>query len=192
MGLTLVTPPATEPVTLTEAKLHLKVEHDADDDLIEVWITAAREWAETFTGRSFITTTWDLTCDRFPCPGGEIEIPRSPTQSVTSVTYVDVNGDSQVWDAAFYAVDTATEPARLVHDSEQAWPALRSELNAVTVRFVAGYGDADDVPKAIKAAILMLVGHWYEHRESVSVQEHFTVPMAVESLLYSNRVWQFR
>lgn len=191
-GLILVTPPAAEPISLATAKLHLKVEHTADDDLITAWIVAARRWAETFTGRQFVTATWDWNLDCFPEPGCELEIPRAPLQSITSISYFDTNGDSQTWSSSLYDVDTASEPGRVAPDIDQDWPATSQKMNAATIRFVAGYGDADDVPETIKAAMQLYLGHWYEHREEVTSVETFKVPSAAEMLLYSERVWSLR
>lgn len=192
----LVTAPAVEPVTLTEAKLHCRVDHASDDDLITALIVAARQHAEAVTNRALITQTWDLRLDRFP--HAAIALIKPPVASVTSITYVASDGTSTVWDAANYDTDlpagTWAQCGRIVPAYGEAFPATRDEPNAVIVRCVHGYGLAADVPSPIKAAILLLVGHWYETREAVSVSigaNVQVVPMAVDALLSPFKIRTF-
>lgn len=191
-GLTLQTPPAAEPVDLEEMKLHLREDLDDQDELVEAFIKAAREHAEGFLGRALVTQTWDLALSHFPACG-EFLIPRPPLQSVTSVSYVDEAGVTQVLAGSEYVVDTAREPGRIVLGYEKSWPITRSVPNAVTVRFVAGYGDPEDVPESIRTAIKLLVGHWYENREATVLTGATTqkVPFGVESLLWMERNFAF-
>lgn len=162
MGLRLTTPPAVEPITLTEAKTHLRVSGTDDDDRITALIAAAREEAETITGRAFITQTWRLTLDRFPL-AGPIVLPRPPLQSITSLAYVDSDGASQTWDAANYRVSANNEPGRIEPAYNEVWPTTRLVSEAATVTYAAGYGDAaSDVPGGIKNAILLLVERYYD------------------------------
>lgn len=193
MALVLVTAPAAEPVTLTEAKAHLRVDVSSDDTLITSLIVAAREHVESYTGRALISQTWDLFLDGFPdC---EIELPRARVQSITSVTYTDANGDAQTWAAAKYQADSKSEPARLKPAYGESYPSTRADtFNTVTVRFVAGYGDdAADVPQLIKNGMLFLIAHLYENREAVmgtSFQGFLAeAPLGVKALLYPFKVF---
>ena len=164
MRATLVTPPAEEPVALEEAKAHLRVLHDSEDDLIDALIPAAREWAEGYTRRAFLTQTWALRLDAFP--SGKVYLPRAPLQSVTSVAYTDGNGAAQ----AVAGVQAVLDPARpFVAPAYGAeWPIARDTFDAVTITYVAGYGDrAWEVPQAIRQAILLQVGTMYQHREGI-------------------------
>ena len=126
------------------------------DPQIVAWVAGAREYAETFTHRGFITQTWDLKLGGFPCDD-VIWLPKAPLVSVTSVTYVDPAGATQTWSSALYTVDAPAGPkARagcLVPNYGQAFPSTRDVVNAVTVRFVAGYGAAAAVPVLIKACL---------------------------------------
>lgn len=187
--LTLVTAPVAEPVTLAEAKSHLRVEHSDDDQYIDALITVAREWAESFTRRAFITQTWDLVLDHFP---HVITVPLPPLQSVTaaSFTHVDTAGTTTQVTSTVYTVDTDSEPGRVYEAYGQSWPSTRDIQNAVRCRFVAGYGDAaTDVPAPIRHAIKILVSQWYEHREPVVINmTPATVPMTVHALLYPYQV----
>ena len=186
-GLTLITPPATEPLTLEDAKLHLREDGTAQDALITSLIKAAREHVEGFLGRALVTQTWDLTLDGFPS-SGEVLIPRPPLVSVTSVKYLDAAGVQQTMTASDYVVDVAQQPGRVFLAYGANWPTIQTRQNAVVIRFVAGYGAAASVPESIKAAVKLLVGHWYENREAAIVgTSAAAVPMAVESLLWMER-----
>jgi uncharacterized phiE125 gp8 family phage protein len=187
MALKLYTAPAAEPVTLTEAKAHLRVEHTSDDTLITALIVAARTHAEAFTRRAFVTQTWDYFADAFPEDDGAILLPLPKVQSVSSISYVDDNGTTQVWSSSNYLVDVESEPARVTPAYDVSWPTTREQINAVTIRFIAGYGNAAAVPQAIKQAMLLIIGHLYEHREAVSDFEVFAVPQAAEYLLWPHR-----
>lgn len=170
---TLVTPPAVEPVTLAEAKAHMRVDATDDDALISSLIVAARQWAERFTNRAFITQTWKLALDPMPVEdifqnfgaARAISLPRAPLQSVETVQYYADDDTATVWPSANYFVDTMREPGRLVLRSNAVWPSPTRRANALIATYTAGYGDdATSVPEPIRAAILELVAHWYERR----------------------------
>lgn len=189
MALVLTQAPATEPVTLAEAKLHLRVEIADDDALITSLITAAREWCERFQGRAYVTQTWQLWLDAWP-EGDEIRLPRPPLQSVTSVKYYGADGAEYVMPATDYLVDIKAEPGRIVLGYGKTWPSVTLRpAGAIVVEFVAGYGDASAVPQRVKQAILLLVGAWYQNREavivgSISKELEFTI----HALLWQDRV----
>lgn len=184
MGLAIVTPAASDPVTTAEAKSHLRVEVSDDDTLISNLISAATELAQTITGRQFINATFDYTLDGFPS-GDQIILPRSPLSSVSSITYTDADGNTgQVFSSSSYTADTYHTPGRVALKYGASWPSHRREANGVVIRFVAGYGaNTTDVPEAARQAILLMVGHWYEHREAASELSLREVPMAARSLL---------
>ena len=162
MSLQLITPPALEPVTLDEAKAHLKVDTTDDDALIERLIAAARARAEWHTGRAFLTQSWILWLDCWP-PLDVAETPLPRLQAVGSVTTYSRDDSASVLDPALYLVDTASEPGRLAFHCIA--PASLRRVNAVAIAFDAGYGDtADDVPAPIREAILEIVAELYVHR----------------------------
>lgn len=185
MAYALVTPPATEPVSLAEAKLHLKAETSADDTLISALIVAARQHIEVQLRRSLVTQTWRATFDGFPRASEGFRLLKGPVQSVTSVAYVDDAGVTRTLAGSVYAppnYDDAVPVLALAPD--QSWPSYRRQQGAVTVTYVAGYGSAAAVPQAIKQAILFLVGHWYAFREAVIVGEApAALPLGVEALI---------
>ena len=165
MALKLITAPSTLPVTLIEAKAHLRIDHADEDTLLLSLIATAAAGAEHETGRALMAQTWEVSLDAFP---DAVELTRTPVQSITSVTYADSAGVPTVLSNAFYALDAADEFgwAYVVPAYDGAWPETRDEINAVKVRYVAGYADAASVPAAIKSWILLQVGAMYAHRES--------------------------
>ena len=189
MALVLATAPSEEPVTLQEAKSHLRVDAADDDALITSLITAARETVEHITRRALVTQTWDYFLDAFPS-GDELALPLPPLRAVTSITYKDKDGNVSTFDASNYVVDTASEPGRVVLKSSATWPsATLWPASAVTVQFDAGYGGAADVPQAIKQGLLLLVGHLYENREAIVPGTVLReIPMGVDALLWPYRV----
>jgi uncharacterized phiE125 gp8 family phage protein len=167
MTLRLITPPAAEPLTLAEAKLHLRVDHSADDDLITALIQAAREGAEHLTGRSLITQTWERVLDAFP--GAEIELGRPPVASVVSVVYIDGAGNQQTMDAADYSLDNSTPNGWVLpSDALDVWPITYDTANAVRVQFTTGYGASGAaVPAAIRSWMKLRIGTLYKLREEI-------------------------
>ena len=181
------TAPATEPITLDEAKEHLKVYCTADDDYITALIKAARIYAETFQNRSYITQTLELRMDCFP--QFIIELMRPPSISVTSIKYIDSNGDTQTLDASKYTTDFNSYVARITPSYNETWPTTRAVMDAVTVEYIAGYGSASDVPETIKQAILLLITNWYVNREPVIEGTVSKIPWTVDALLNQEKVY---
>lgn len=158
MTLSLVTAPQDEPVSVAEAKDHLRISHTQEDAQIAALIAGARMFCEAFTQRAFITQTWAAKYDDgFPC--NPIRLPKAPLLSSTPpvVTYVDSNGDSQTWSTSYYTVDYYSGPhadrGRIRLNYGQSYPTTRSIEHAVTIQFVCGYGDASTVPEMIKHCI---------------------------------------
>lgn len=197
MPLELVEAPAAEPVSLAEVRTQIGrasgfTDHDT---MLTGMISAARELVESITGRALVTQTWDWVLDGFPgAVGRPLRLPLPPCQSVTSITYVDTAGATQTWASSLYQVDNPTGPraqhARIQPAYGQTWPSTRREMGAVTVRFVAGYEDSGgspaevvDAPQPLKQALLMLIAHWYDHRDAVAALQLQPVPWAVDALL---------
>jgi len=161
-----------------------------EDPTLNALIKVARQYAETVTRRALITQTWDWVMDAFPT--GDFEVPLPTLQSVTSIKYYDTNGTLTEWlPVTEYNVDINSEPGRISPAYQVVYPTARDINNAVTVRFIAGYGTAAAVPQGIKQAMLMLISHWYAHREVVAVLSGFTVqsvPQMADMLLWPYRV----
>lgn len=194
MKLNLVTAPTGYPVSRAEAKTHLRIptSETGDDNYVDALITAATEVCEQITNRKLVTQTWDLFMNKFPyCR--EFEVPYPKLQSVGSITYFDVDNNAQTLNPSNYQVDNKGIVGIVRLNKDYDWPDTREDkLNAVTMRFTCGYGTATEVPKSIKQAILLMIGTWYENRESV-VQGFVAmkVPDTIELLLASNRVYSF-
>lgn len=179
MTLVRVEAPLDYPVSLDEAKANCRVDHDDDNLLISALIAAATARAERETGRAFSTQVWDWIGTAFPA--GEIVIPLGPIVEVIEVSYRDGDGGEQVVDPALYRVDTAASDGLLVPVS--GWPAAADVPGAVRVRFEVGQGADEDV----RQAILLMVGHWYEHREDASSESLQSIPLGSAALLGLHR-----
>ncbi len=160
--------PAEEPLSLTEGKLHLRVTHASEDDLITSYMKTARQQVEVTTRRCLVTQSLALKLGRFPCGKTPILLRRPPIQSVTSITYVDTDGATQTLGTDIYRF-ILNEPGWVELKYGQVWPATRCESQAVTVNFIAGYGDAEDVPEMAKSAIRLILGDLYANREQVNI-----------------------
>ena len=197
-SLTRTTPPTVEPVTLAEAKQHLRVDSESDDAYILGLIAAAREWVEAYLDRTLVHTQWTMRLDDLPASDDEIELPRPPMATTAGFTAVSIthtlsDGTVVTMPENQYRVDRNATPGEVYPVYAGTWPANRREdENAVAITWWAGYGASGaSVPAAIRHAILMLVGHWYEFRTSVLVgsisQE---IEFGVKSLLDSQRFYR--
>jgi hypothetical protein len=203
-NLVMTSPPAEEPVSLTTAKLHLRVTISNDDSLITALITAARELCEKETRRAFITRTYQLRMNRFPwtspqvylpaysderTPGGTwgmIRMPKPPLASVVSITYQDLNGTVQTLDPSAYQVDSGgITQGVIVPAYGTYWPQALFNLDSIVINYTAGYGDATAIPLSISQAMLLCIGHWYRNREAVTPSLFSELPFAVKALLSS-------
>lgn len=188
MNLRVITPPTSEPVSVETAKAHIKVDIADDDVLITSYIATAREKGESLARRAFMTQTLELVIDAWPS-NGVLKLPRPPLQSVSWVRYLDDAGDEHTY--TDYQVDVRSEPGRIVFKSFPSRALFPS--GAIAVRFVAGYGAATSVPNVFIQGILMLVGHWYENREAVTVNnlQAYEVPIGPKNLFLSERARWF-
>jgi uncharacterized phiE125 gp8 family phage protein len=180
-------PPAETPVSLDEAKLHCRVDHNAEDALITGLIAAAATHLDGWTGilgRALVNQTWRQTLPGFPS-GAVIGLALAPVQSITSITYHDGANVEQTLAPAVYALLDDQLGPFVTLQVGQSWPATFAREDAVTVTYVAGYGPTrTDLPEAIRHAMLLLIGHWYEHREAVvNGASKAQLPLAVQALL---------
>lgn len=166
MSLVIITPPATEPITLTEAKAQCRIDGTAEDALMTIYIQAAREQCERLIGRKLITQTVEQRLDAFP--DGEIQLEAVPVVSITSVKYDDGDGVEQTLAGSAYALDSAAYPGGWLQPAvDTEWPLTIDYTNCVRIRYVAGFGAASDVPAPIKAWLLVTVAAMYEQRAAV-------------------------
>lgn len=201
----LVTAATEYPVSLADAKLHLRVDIDEDDDLITALIGAATEHVEASTARALVSRTIDFYLPQFPYNSGQIDLPLSPVSSITNLVFTDTAATAHTWTVSGTNllnelgtinahIDLVNAPARLVLAYSQVWPSdILKTVNPIKVRLVAGYGAATAVPKWAKQAMLLLIGTWYMQRESITIdqKESLIVPHTVDLLLAPNKVWSF-
>ena len=184
----VVVPPASEPVSLQEAKDHLRVVGDAEDPHIAGLIVAARELVESRARRSLVTRTLEVDLDGWP--DGPIVLPRPPLVAVERIAYAGESGAVSILDPGSYRARAGT-PGRVLRAGDAAWPALGEAEPAVTVRYRAGYGGPEDVRATTRLAIKLLVGHWFEHREAAAEATVgggvAVLPLGVSALLNPER-----
>jgi uncharacterized phiE125 gp8 family phage protein len=170
------------PLTLEDAKAHLRVDGDDEDDLIDGCIAAAVDHVERFTGlvltRRLVTETLWNWGDR---------LNSWPVRGIVSVSYVDALYLEQDYDLTALRVNLAARPVRL--GTNVRWPLVYGHNAPITVVVDAGYLTSAEVPASVMQAIKLLVGHFFRNREAASVGVTVTeVPMAVDSLLRSHRL----
>lgn len=167
MGLVLKTPTTAYPVTLLEAKAHLNVLSDIDDNLITFLISVATEQAEEITNRQLMRATYEMTMEILP---DRFEIKKPPLHAVEKIEYIPDGLSSYVLlDPSMYMVDTTVEPGVVIRRNDATYPAISWMVNAVRVTFTAGYADAVSVPKSIKQWMLIRIATLFEHREEIVV-----------------------
>jgi uncharacterized phiE125 gp8 family phage protein len=203
-SLSLITGPTADPVTLAEAKAQCRVDSAEEEGLLVGYLLAARHYCEDYTGRVFATQTWEMKLDGgwptvFDRPTvarrNRIVLPNPPAQSVTSITYVDTSGALQTLASNQYSFSKGDIFGFVEQAYGVSWPAVRCQLETITVRFIAGYGaNPSDLPEPIRQAILLLTSHFNENREAVIADTRavaIELPLSVMALLqnYMTEGW---
>lgn len=171
-----------EPVSLFDAKAHLRVEHTEDDALIADYIQAARSHVESLTSRTLVSTSRTDYFDEWEeC----FVLTWAPVSAVSSVKYLDLDGVLQTASTSLYRVDTASLKARIELEFGQIWPPARCAINAIQINYTSGAA----VPAALKQAILFGVGHFYEQRVPVGAGSLAELPHSVSALCAPYRVF---
>jgi len=179
MKTVLKTAPLKYPVSLKEAKEHLRVTlgYTDDDDYIKALITAATEQVEQITRRRLITQTWYYYPDDWPC-GDFMPLPYGALQSITAIKYTNSSEVEATFSAAdYYLTDSNSEPGKAVLRYGETWPTVTlSPSDPIEVEYKCGYGDdANDVPQTLQQSIKLLIGNAYENRENTAVGQGFTL-----------------
>jgi uncharacterized phiE125 gp8 family phage protein len=195
MSYTVITPASLKALTVQEVKDYLRVDSSDEDTLLGVLIDAATQVGEHYLGRFLLTTVVEEFYDFFPVYQTGVDpfrgdrnivyLSRGPVQSITSLKYIDGNGDEQTVSTDDYRSDLVSEPARIM--PEHGWKGTKDTVNAVIVRYTCGYTQASDVPANIKVALLLIIGEMYEKR----VDSVHRLPTASEHLLNPYRVFRF-
>lgn len=188
MGLVLTAAPAVEPVTVDEAKAHLRVDHSDEDALLASLIATSRLHIEAALDIALITQSWSWKFDAWP-HSSALELPLRPIKSVEAVRIAAQDGTLTELLPDQFVVDGGSLPSRIVATSG-AWPRPGVPALGIEIAFTAGFGiSASDVPQPIRQAMLMLVAHWYEHREPVEIGAVATrIPDTVSALLIPYRM----
>lgn len=191
----VVTPPAVAPYDVDAMMTWLRLDEESERPIVEELIDQARVLIERTYDLALISQTLNFIVDRFPIPSSPylwqqyswgywwqrlpmmqltgswwperaaLFIPRSPLQSVVSISYVDQAGRTQTLPASNYNVDTARKPGRVVPAYGLFWPFTLPSINSVTVQYQAGYGQApNQIPATLRGAIRIAVHQWYEER----------------------------
>lgn len=189
---TLVTGPAAPLLTTDEAKEQVVAVGFSDDDsLIDRYVAAASGYLDAehgILGRALVTQTWRVTFSGTPA-SRTLSLPFPRLQSVSSVTYYDLDGVEQTFGASNYRVISPDHGGFIELVDGASWPAVASRSDAMSVEFVAGYGDAgSDVPAPIRQAAALLAGLWYKEREAATDTAFSALPMGVQSLLQPFRL----
>jgi uncharacterized phiE125 gp8 family phage protein len=184
MRIAVLTPPSAEPITLAEAKAHLRVDSSDENTLIEALITSARQWVEAATNRAIGLQTLEIQRRGFT---HRIELPRPPLRTVVSVKYLDSSNVEQTLALPMYyrtIEHTDCQPGYLELLENVTLPTVYGSDVSVRVRYQAGYdttgSPADVVPAGLKQAMLILISEMYENREitvtGAIVQENKVIP----------------
>jgi uncharacterized phiE125 gp8 family phage protein len=190
MWLNQTAAPSGAPITLDQAKAHLRVDHADEDALITSLIEGVTQHLDGrrgYLGRCLMSQSWEYRVHCFPwCDG--IEIPLPPLLTVESVKYVDEAGVLQTLADDQYVVDAATYQGQVRRAYQVVWPVARAEDYAVRIAFTAGFGDADAVPAPIKTAMLMIIEQLYDKRGDGGDANQITIPAAAKWLLGPYRI----
>ena len=168
-SLSLIAAPVDQLLTLDEIKAHIRVDGAAEDNLITQLLNSAVETAQNYTSRQFMRATYEALYDGLPRGFDPLRLPRAPVQEITSLTY----HVGSTWTSTALDVDTlrilAGPEAAIAPALGTSWPQANAGPQAVKVRYVAGYADADHVPAPIKQAVLLQIGSMYEDRGELIV-----------------------
>jgi uncharacterized phiE125 gp8 family phage protein len=182
MALILTAGPTAEPISIAEAKAHLRIDTNAEDILIGSLILTSRLHIEAALGLALITQSWQLILDSFP-PGNTLPLPLHPVSAVTKITITAADATITTLPPSATLFDVGP-PARIVRTGP-SWPLVTAAANAIAINVTAGFGPTvADVPAPIRQAMLLLVAHWYEHRDPIEIgQPDTAIPKAVSDLL---------
>ncbi|WP_180897670.1 head-tail connector protein [Martelella soudanensis] len=187
MSYALITPPAEEPVSLSEAKAFMRLDGSEEDEFVAALIVAAREYLESVSGLALVTQTWRLYRDTWPA-SGMISLAHGPVQAVDQVTAYDADGEATAIALDGARLDGRARPARFYLPGMGGW---RAGVNGIEVAFTAGFGAAAAVPEAARQAILRHVAHMFVFRGAVGPdQQPAGVPDGYDRLIAPLKAWR--
>ena len=173
------------PITLAQAKAHLRVDTADDDDLIGSLIDAAAAAVESETGIICKARTVTLNYQAF---AARMPMLYAPVNAITSVAYIDTAGEEQTLASNQYRQRVFAGVPVLNPAYGVAWPATDAVDGAVTITINAGHTTNAAIDDRIKQAAKLMVGHWYANREAVMAGVTQEVPLTVRYLLSGLRL----
>lgn len=199
-GVVQKTNPAGKPLTIAEVKSFLRIDFNEDDIFLITQLTMVTDVVEKYLRSALVSREYELAIDSLPeleIPLREgtyvgahmsyqrdyIDLPFSPVVSVESIKTFDDDDTETTVASSTYIVDTFRKPARVVLRNGNTWPNANREVNALIIRYTAGYGTASQIPEAIRLAMLQLIAYSYEHRGDQMETAAPAIPESVQTLL---------
>lgn len=186
-SLVRVSAPAALPISVAEAKAQMRVEGNDDDTIIERLVNAAVAFVDVqgVLGRAMITQTWGEWLAPNP---STVMLSLGPVQSVSAIKYYDVDGVLQTATLADFNVFGTPNRITITPKTGKAWPTTQTRDDAIKIEYVIGYGNAaSDVPQTVRHALLMLVAHWYENRETTQEKQMQDLPYGFMEMMNIER-----
>lgn len=184
--VSITSEPTSEPVTLTELKSHLRVDSSLDDTELGDKLSEARKSIEQMTNRAFFTQTRTLSFSHFDYRTDRIYLPGAPVASISSVTYIDLNGSQQTWSSSEYTL-VAGEPSYLQLAYNENWPDHRGTRDRIIITYVCGKDDVADIDVRVSAACKLHVELNYD-REELRDKGADRIQVALDSLVNQLRI----
>lgn len=194
MVTTLVTASTILPVSLADAKTHLRVSSTTEDSYITGLIWVATEEVQKYTRRKLLRQTWKYYLDDWPC-SDRFQLPYGQLKSITSVTYLGTTGNSNTLAAGNYIADTYSDPGRVVLQSSGSWPSgSLYPSNPIAVQYVCGYSTSSTgLPKSLSHALKICITDLYENRQGTIISVGHIVSretmQCMETLLWNYRLY---
>lgn len=186
-SLVRVTAPAALPISVAEAKAQMRVEGNDDDTIIERLVNAAVAFVDVqgVLGRAMITQTWGEWLAPNP---STVLLSLGPVQSVSAIKYYDVDGVLQTATLADFNVFGTPNRITITPKTGKAWPVTQNRDDAIKIEYVIGYGaSSTSVPQTVRHALMMLVAHWYENRETTQEKQMQDLPYGFMEMMNIER-----
>ena len=186
-SLVRVTAPAALPISVAEAKAQMRVEGNDDDTIIERLVNAAVAFVDVqgVLGRAMITQTWGEWLAPNP---STVMLSLGPVQSVSAIKYYDIDGVLQTATLADFNVFGTPNRITITPKTSKAWPITQTRDDAIKIEYVVGYGSTSaSVPQTVRHALLMLVAHWYENRETTQEKQMQDLPYGFMEMMNIER-----
>jgi uncharacterized phiE125 gp8 family phage protein len=182
-SLVQITGPAVTPISLAEAKAQMRVESSDDDAIIQRLIASAVAFvdAQGALGKAMITQTWGQWLSPNP---GTVYLSLGPVQSVSAIKYYDVDGALQTATLADFNVFGTPNRISVSPKSGKAWPVTQTRDDAIKIEYIIGYGSSStSVPETVRHALMMLVAHWYDMRETATEKQMYDLPYGFSEMI---------